>query len=214
MFRVEEMPGGDVSIEFVIPAGRHRGKDLERAARILSLLDLDEGGEAETPAGMERKPYPEEAKAERERAETRCSAKRRRNPEEAKPEREPEAAEPGAVKPKAADNDHVGESLRRHRPEDRVRAAEPAISGRCRGINGAAHVLCHSRQISKTLEGVHGGAFGVYDVDSEGYILPVRHLPDERKMGTSRGGAVERFREWADKNFCRDVRIFRGEEAA
>jgi hypothetical protein len=70
------------------------------------------------------------------------------------------------------------------------------------------HALCHTRHTSKTLKRGKGGAFGVYDVDPEGYILPCRNLPDDRKMGVSREKSAERFRTWAEANFCSSVNVF------
>ena len=89
----------------------------------------------------------------------------------------------------------------------------PYVIGSARGIDGKHYVLCHRNKTSKALFHTHGGGFGVYNVDPEGYILPERAVPADRRMGNSRAGAIERFKFWANDNFCGSVRIFDAPDA-
>jgi hypothetical protein len=199
VFHIETCADGSVRDEFVISPGRHSETDVERAALMLGMIsDRDE-------------PSPEEGEGSSENGE--CGSPPERQPgdrpwfhrsDSAVPEGGPEnVKDTHAPSPSA-----IGKMLKLHTPAHRVPAKPPQVLAKCRGIKGQEHVLCNYRNISKVISCRFGGSFGVYNVDSEGYILPQAYLPDDRKMGPSRDKSFERFRKWADENMCSSVMIF------
>ena len=198
VFRVETLKDGSMKMELLISPGRHTAQDIERARKILDLAD-------EREPALPEQALPEEALPEQAL------------PEEVSPEAETET-EPVRPEKKTRDangrvlSSSVNELYDKHTAAARVPENSPYVIGSARGIDGKHYVLCHQSKTSKALFHTHGGGFGVYNVDPEGYILPERAVPADRRMGSSRAGAIERFKAWCEENFCSSVNVAEGEE--
>jgi hypothetical protein len=209
VFHVETEADGTVNVGFKISPGRHSEKDIDRARKILALINCDEETEAPADGGLDGG-KPGETQEYRQRVIAPDGGLDGGEPvrDGGLKERQWAGGEDSPARTASDDGDTPGDTLRQHTPADRMKAKPPAILARCQGVNGMEHVLCHSKKTSKVFSSCTGGHFGIYDVDTEGYILPRRNLPEDRKMGCSREKAIARFNAWAEANVCSLVKIF------